>query len=212
VNQGECTAELSYRYGFFPDTVWNWPKNADLKTLRKDMHILFPGDQLAVPPKRITTIPVATGQHYVVRRKGVPEQLHIRFLDYDKNPRTDLHYRLSITTNDGAVLKDIDGKIDADGFVHATIPPNATVAEILLTEGTGKELHTFNLGYVDPIDTVAGWQKRLNNLGFQCGEEDGILGVQTKAAIVDFQHSQALKETGGMDEATKQALLGLSLS
>jgi hypothetical protein len=70
VKQGEGAARVADHYGFFPDTVWDFDDNSDLKNLRKDMNILYPGDKLVIPAKRIAQIDVSTSNRYRIRRKG----------------------------------------------------------------------------------------------------------------------------------------------
>lgn len=210
--QGECVAEIAEMYGFFPETIWHHGANAKLREQRASLYILFPEDQVKIPAKRIKTVPAATSTRLIIRRKGVPERLRIRFLRHDDTPRAGLPYLLSVETRDHQQLADIRGETDAGGFVDAPIPPGATFAEIVLGRPPGHEVHQFNLGYVDPVDSISGWQARLNNLGYRCGAEDGILGERTREAISAFQRSRKLPETGKMDDATKAALLGLALS
>jgi len=57
---------------------------------------------------------------------------------------------------------------------------------------------------------VADWteaQIELHRRGFSCGSIDGVPGPQSAAALLAFQHSAGLRETGGLDEATKGSLL-----
>lgn len=49
-------------------------------------------------------------------------------------------------------------------------------------------------------------QVELMDKGFYKGDIDGILGPQTKAAIIDFQKSKNLPQTGALDDATLTAL------
>jgi hypothetical protein len=53
VKQSECIYSISDGYGFFPNTVWNDPSNAELKERRQVPGILFPGDIVVVPDKQL---------------------------------------------------------------------------------------------------------------------------------------------------------------
>ena len=50
-------------------------------------------------------------------------------------------------------------------------------------------------------------QKRLNALGYSCGEEDGIMGVKTLAAIRAFQTDEKIKADGVVGPQTWKHLL-----
>ena len=43
-------------------------------------------------------------------------------------------------------------------------------------------------------DDVSELQSRLNSLGFDAGNVDGILGPDTRAAVADFQHNRGMAE------------------
>ena len=212
VEQGECIAKLAEHYGFFPGTIWDYPANAGLRALRKDLHILAPGDRVVIPGKRVKYLPVSAGTRVTIRRKGVPERLRIRFLAYDEAPRAGLTFILAITMLNGSVLPDLKGTTDDAGFVDVPVPPGASVAEIVLIDSLRVENFRIKLGCMDPADTVSGWQARLNNLGYHCGAEDGQLGERTRSAIRAFQRAKAIRETGEMDAATRDVLERLALS
>ena len=84
------------------------------------------------------------------------------------------------------------GSTDGDGFLIATIPPDAAIGEIRLGEGEKEALVGVNLGCIDPPETITGIQARLNNLGYFCGNEDGVLGEMTRSALQAFQEDSGL--------------------
>jgi N-acetylmuramoyl-L-alanine amidase len=45
-------------------------------------------------------------------------------------------------------------------------------------------------------DDVSEIQSRLNNLGFDAGKADGIFGLDTQKAVIEFQHNRGLGEDG----------------
>lgn len=49
-------------------------------------------------------------------------------------------------------------------------------------------------------------QQKLNELGFDCGEPNGIMDSKTEQAIRDFQQSKGLKPDGILWSKTKKAL------
>lgn len=59
---------------------------------------------------------------------------------------------------------------------------------------------------VSPFEEMKITQRKLNELGFDCGEPDGVMGPKTKQAIKDFQKSQGLVPDGIVGSETKEAL------
>ena len=213
IKQGECVGKIAEVYGFFPGTIWEFGKNKELRELRHgNMYILLEKDQVVIPAKRQKVQIVKTGDALTVRRQGVPEHLRIRFLHYDETPRVGVPYLLSLTTDKGVLVADIASETDDKGFVDQPVPPSAVFATITLNPGPWPEVHEINIGYANPIEKVSGWQARLNNLGYDCGKEDGELGLKTQAAIRAFQRAKKLEETGEQDQVTRQALLRVTLS
>ena len=51
-------------------------------------------------------------------------------------------------------------------------------------------------------DNIAWLQKRLNELGYSCGDVDGIFGPATKAAVVKFQKAKGLSPDGQCGKKT----------
>lgn len=49
-------------------------------------------------------------------------------------------------------------------------------------------------------------QEKLNDLGYNCGTPDGIIGSKTKKAIKSFQKDNDLKVTGTLNSETKKKL------
>ncbi len=198
VQQGECISAIAARYGFFPATIWDDEANSRLKAERGDPNVLCPGDVVVIPDKRLRSEPAATEQRHRFRRKGVPERLLFQIVE-EGQPRANEAYVLDI---DGQLTQ---GTTDAEGAVVEFIPPNARRVRLLL--GEERQEYVLDLGYLDPIDQLPGVQARLNNLGFDCGAVDGVLGPTTEAALKRFQRAHSLQETGTPDQETKQKLV-----
>lgn len=49
-------------------------------------------------------------------------------------------------------------------------------------------------------------QQKLNELGYDCGKADGVMGKKTKAAIKKFQKDKGLTVDGILGSKTKKAL------
>lgn len=197
IKPGESTIGLSEQHGFFAATIWEHPDNAALKEQRKDMNILLPGDVLVIPDKREKSVSKPGEKRHRFRRKGVPAQFRLQLFDIEK-PRANQDYQLDV---DGRLIK---GKTDGDGVLLEFVPPGAR--EGLLTIGPDRFELIIQFSQLDPVGEVIGVQKRLNNLGFHCGEPDGELNEATEDALADFQERFGLEVTGEIDDSTREKL------
>jgi hypothetical protein len=211
VELGDCMSNIAFRTGFLPQSLWDF--NAALQDGVKRLNILNPKDVVKLPSRRLRVESATTGNHYKLRRKGVPERLRIRFTNYRLEPREGVRYLLHIETAFSGPVSDRSGKLDGDGFLTEPIPPDAVRGEILLDDDFGtREIVEVHLGYVNPLSEVSGVQARLNNLHYPAGTETGELNEQTIEALCQFQYEQELPVTGQIDGATKARLLQLHLS
>jgi len=196
VAQGECINSIAHQYGFFWETLWNHPQNAQLKQSRKDPGILLPGDQVFIPERVPKTETRATGQMHRFRLKGVPALCRLQLFEGEE-PRANQRYEMIVG---GKVLT---GTTDAKGVLTQSIPPDAREAQ--LTVGPDQAQFTIVFGHLDPIGELSGVQARLANLGYPCGAS-GELDEATRAALQEFQTRFGLKATGELDAATRDRL------
>jgi hypothetical protein len=49
----DCILSLAAWYGFLWQTIWNHPQNSDLHKLRKHPNVLFAGDRVFIPYRRL---------------------------------------------------------------------------------------------------------------------------------------------------------------
>jgi hypothetical protein len=196
VRQGDSISGIASQHGLFPETVWNDPKNSELKSKRKDPNVLLSGDIVYVRDKERKEESCACDQKHRFKRKGVPDKLILQLLE-DGKPRKNMSYILLV---DGVSRK---GTTDGDGYIRETIMPGTKEVVIQLDEGEEIKL---NMGHLDPIDEVSGAKARLNNLGYFCGEVNGELDDATRAAVKSFQGAQGLEQTGELDGKTKSKL------
>jgi N-acetylmuramoyl-L-alanine amidase len=198
--QGDCIESIAFRHGLFWETIWDHPKNQQVRMVRKDPNVLLAGDNVFVPEKKPKEEPGATEQRHRFKRKGVPSKLEMIFKDQDQ-PRVNLPYVLAI---DGQLFS---GKTDGQGRIRHPIPPNAQRGRLTLGAGEEREEYDLQLGHLDPVAEISGVQQRLNELGFSCGNIDGVLGPRTHNAIRDFQAKHGLNETGELDDPTRERLV-----
>ena len=198
VERGDGIARIAWTNGFFPGTVWDHAPNAALKELRKNPEILMPGDEVVIPEKEQKEEPGTTDKRHRFRVFGVPAKFQVRMV-CDDEPRTGLDFEFVI---DGK--RKISGRTDGDGWIRVPLMPDARVGRLIIEEGA--EVYNLQLGYVDPLDSVAGVQSRLRNLGFFDGETDGEESDALANAVAEFQRHCALETSGHMDDATRAAL------
>jgi hypothetical protein len=196
---GDCIGSVAFEHGFFWETLWDHPKNASLKELRKNPNVLMVGDTVHIPDLRSKEEDGATEQKHQFRLKGVPAKFHLRLMQNDK-PRADVEYSLEVEG------KTFSGKTDGNGEITQTIPPDARKGRLRVKSGNKWEEYMLRLGQLDPADKITGAQARIRNLGFDVGDEDGENGPLTEAGLRWFQKRAGLKVTGHLDRKTSDAL------
>jgi hypothetical protein len=218
VQQGDCMASIAQDHGFFWQTLWNLPDNADLKQLRKNQNVLLAGDTVVVPDLRPKQQPCPDGAKYTFVRKGVPEILNMTLKDSQQRPRAKLDYIIVI---DGVSRR---GKTNAQGELSESIPPNAKLGKLIIdappptppTPANGntqnpppklrRHITQLNLGHLDPITELTGVKGRLMNLKLYKGTIDSTTDDNTTQAISKFQTLNKLPVTGIADDATQSLL------
>lgn len=199
VRTGDCIDSIAFESGYLPDTIWQHPDNAALRSRRKDPNLLREGDVVNIPEKQKGTESGATEQRHRFKRKGVPAKIRLVLLDDDNEPRANEEFTLTI---DG---KSREGRTDGDGALEVPISPGARSGTLLLGPERD-EVFELDIGHTDPIDDTSGVQQRLRNLGYDVGAIDEHVGPRTEAALRAFQRDNGLEESGTLDEATRQKL------
>ena len=204
VEQGEHLSQIAKLYGF-PDykILWDHPQNADLKNLRKNPNILFPGDQVFIPDMEEKEESGSTDKrHSFVLDK---ETLKLRLVLED-------NYEKPIAGAQCALL--VDGQMfqltsDAHGKLEQEIPLDAKEAWITIRGDQTPfkdETIAIRIGRLDPIDEISGQAARLNNLGYFAGKLDGSDSDALESAIEEFQCDNNLEISGKCDSQTQAKL------
>ena len=196
VSQGDCILSISSTAGFLWETIWNDPKNAALKASRKDPNVLYPGDLVFIPEKRIKqeSKPVDALHSFV--KKADSAKLRLQLLDRNHKPRPNLKYILIVDGKSSA------GTSDGNGWIIESMPPKAKNAELTVEDQGVQEKYRMALGGVDPVTEISGVKQRLKNLGYSLG--DGSQGLEQ--ALRAFQQKYGLSVTGNADDATSEKL------
>jgi hypothetical protein len=210
VKPGDCVANIAASHGFFPDTLWDHADNSELKKLRGDPHVLSPGDVVVIPDKTEKEEDCGTESSHRFRRKSVPEKFQVQLMDWEDKPLSDLDYRFWL---DG---KTSEGTTDADGKVDEWIPPGAKMALVTFTE-SGDE-YEFDLGGLQPIDTLYGVKQRLVNIGAMdasfLGRDDSgpdddeqeTLAPGVQRALSDYALANGLEWNGEVTDELRDML------
>ena len=209
VQQGEYLAKIAKQYGFRNwHAIYDYPQNASLRKKRPNPNMLFPGDVLYIPPLEPKTLSRPTGTRHVFILHQHKVKVKMVLKGHDGAPMKDLPYTLDVG---GSQFR---GKTDSQGVVEHEIAVDSTEGQLTL-EDFGLKVPV-KVGDLDPIadadsqnTVISGIQARLNNLGFYCGEADGILGPRTQAALASFQQTVMGREDadGEPDQETKDKLL-----
>lgn len=195
VGPGECIVSIATERGFFPDTVWDHPENAELKALRRDPNVLLPGDMVFIPDLRPREESIATGQRHVFRRRGVPVKLRMR-LRRDDKPRVGVRYVLTVA---GTRHEGVTGP---NGEIEHWIPPAAKEGLLVINR---RETHKLRLGMLDPVTEESGVRARLLNLRYL--RSASAPAARLERALRSFQRDNGLSPTGTVDDATRDALV-----
>jgi len=204
IKQGDYLSKLAHLLGFDAQTVWNDPKNAELKEQRSDPAMLQAGDILFVPdePKKRLPLKHEEENSYVAT---VPRISVSVVVADDDEPVADQPYVVEGLGDDEERMTDKDGTVSFEAPVH--------VREVTVRFKERELAFRIGVGELDPIDTDAGVRMRLTQLGFYgatlAGEDAYVErdDAQLAAAIAAFQTAQGLPTTGELDDATRKALL-----
>ena len=200
IEPGDSTTKLAFENGLFPGSVWNHAENSQLKSQRKDLNVLHPGDVLFLPEKVLKEESCATEQHHKFKRKGVPEKLRVQFLDLYGKPLANKPYKLDLDGNQTR------GDLDGDGKLDIYIPPNARQGRIEVGPNGALATMDLNLGHLDPVSELSGVQARLKNLGFYHGALDGQASEQTDAAVLAFRNANGLEAKAEVNDELRDRL------
>jgi hypothetical protein len=207
VSERECLNSIARKTGFFWQTLWNHPENAELRRARKDHNILMPGDRVYIPELSIKEEARATEQRHRFVRKGMPSKIKVRLLDLDSpEPYANKRYILNV---DGRLH---EGTVDGDGYVELPIDPGAQSAVLTVGDGEAAEIFELNVSGLDPIESPRGAQQRLQNLGFLlAGSPQDEWDDESIEALKKFQAAYVIetddeRPSGVYDEKTQRKL------
>jgi hypothetical protein len=201
VQSGECLSLIAANYGFTSwKTIYDAPANADFRRKRPNPNVIYPGDVLVIPDRDYRTEPNrGTEKRHSFRLKGEKWVFRIAMKDENGGGIEGEPFQFQVA---GAPL--VQGRTGPKGLIEVPVQAAARSATLKFL---GERLDV-RFGMLDPISTVKGVQERLNNLGFNSGAVDGIVGPITRKAVYAFQTTQPdLRATGDIDDVTRARLL-----
>lgn len=201
VKQGECLSAIAKAYGFADwRALYDHPDNAGLRQRRPSPNLLYPGDQIHIPPVKEKAESFQTGNTHRIIVKRPSRKLRAYLHAHDGSALADTDYVLFVKGTPRS------GKTDSEGLLAEDIG-DATECRLVIA-GQTLELAAGGLNPLEQTDDggISGAQMRLRGLGFNPGTVDGKLGPRTAAALRAFQRAQGLMATGELDAATRQKL------
>ncbi len=201
VQQGDCMISIGAANGLPWRYIWERPENAGLRATRTP-EILYPGDIVNIPEFEAREETRPTGASYRFKLTGGWTRMRIRFLFLDE-PQRNVPARVEV----GGRVAQLS--TDGDGVLECRIPGDAPTARVTLLLEDAPEVYDFDLGALDPIDTISGIQQRLKSLGYDPGPIDNVNGPKTQRGVRAFQYDQKLQVDGIAGPITKGRLTGV---
>lgn len=206
VAQGDCLSSIARRFGFKSyHKIYHHPNNSAFREKRPNPNIIYPGDFLFIPDPLVKEEACATDKRHRFSLLRTKVLLRIRLEDRQQQPYKYKRYKVEVGQ------KTCSGHTNEKGIVEELIPADATTGTLFLwlsdeSDEQASIKMPLNIGHLDPVDEITGAQARLNHLGYECGEVDGILGPKTESALRAFQRDFGLEETGKTDAPTCKKL------
>ena len=192
VRKGDFLLKIALKMGFDADTIWQDPKNADLRKSRPSMNVLCVGDVLYVPKKPA--------------RKWKSLQVG------SKNP-----FKANVPTVQVAVTFVLEGKplaseactirelpdlgtltTTSDGTLRFEVPLAIVVATVEFS--AVPLVQPLFIGHLDPVNEPSGVYQRLRNLGYVLddpGDGAAVDEQSLREPLGAFQADQGLADTSG---------------
>lgn len=204
VKQGDHLSSVAKEFGFSNyQTIWNDPANADLKKLRQNPNILFPGDSLFIPDHQQRSESCGTDQLHKFQAIRSKVKLRLVLEDLYEGPIANARCLLGIGDDFSNVTTDETGKIEQD------IPPDARDVLLIVQDSETPFRNTkipIRIGYMDPVEQLSGQKARLNNLGYFAGDPSALADEDFKSAVEEFQCENNLKVDGICGPQTQASL------
>jgi N-acetylmuramoyl-L-alanine amidase len=195
VRQGDCLSSIAAHYGFQDwQTIYNHPSNADFRAKRTNPNVIYPGDELYIPDREVRTEACVTDQKHCFVATIPSTYLNVCVQDVTRQPLGNVPYKVLFDA------LELTGTTDGEGWVRQKIPASASSGSLLVwpnpADPDGTVTWRVSLGHLDPLETTSGIKARLNNLGYECGEDNDVEDEAYAAAVRRFQEEHGLEADG----------------
>ena len=210
VLQGEHLSGIARQYGFWSGKlIWDHPQNAELKKLRQNPNVIFPGDSVFIPEKRPRTEIRSAGKAYRFELKTETILLRLVLEDLFEKPIANATCELRVEDDVFPLTTDGTGRIeqeiewDARTALLTIKDPSTPINEILIP---------IRIGELDPVNEESGQRARLNNLGYFAGPLDEKTpatrddAARFLSAVEEFQCDHGLVVDGKCGPTTQARL------
>ena len=201
VKQGDHLFGIAEDNGFHDyHILWDHPNNADLKNLRQNPNILFPGDQIFIPDPEIREESRATNKKHSFQVNNQKLQLRLVLEDIYEKPIAAATCSLLVDGQDHQLTTNGQGMLE----LEITGQTKNAVLIVKSDETPFQNIEIpVKIGSLDPIDTPSGQQARLENLGYFPGDGDKDAFA---SAVEEFQCDNHLSVDGICGPATQAKL------
>jgi hypothetical protein len=202
IQQGDTLMALANKNGLKSwEDILNHAQNKTLKEKSADPGILNPGDQLFIPNKVLGQKQKQTDALHPFKIGKPKAWIRMAIKDSDGAPYAGVKYDLAV---EGTTTK---GTLADDGIIEVAVPIDAQSGTLTLWTDPANPLKwELRIGHMNPMAEISGVQQRLNNLGFDCGDPDGVVDDDTTAAVKAFQARIGLEPTGTIDDTLRTKL------
>jgi hypothetical protein len=204
VQQGDHLSKIAEAFGFSDyQTIWNDPKNADLKKKRVNPNVLLPGDSIFIPDKELRQETKSTDQthKFVMKTSGL--KLRLTLEDQYEKPIANAACILTLGADTTNLTTDGSGKIEQD--IQPDLHDGVLVIQDPQTPFNNTQI-AIKIGDLDPVDEISGQIARLNNLGYFAGDPNQPDQTAFESAVEEFQCDNDLTVDGDCGPNTQSKL------
>jgi putative peptidoglycan binding protein/LysM domain-containing protein len=195
VQQGDYLSNIAKEFGFSDyRTIWDHADNAELKSKRKNPNILYPGDKLVIPDRKLREENCAVDRKHTFKVKAPELRLRLVLEDMYERPIANARCLLAIDGDFRTI------KTDGQGMIDEPLRPGTTSATLIIQDAEQTHLNfveiPIKIGHLDPLEELSGQRARLKNLGFFPGISDDKNDSAFMTAVERFQAEHGLTVDG----------------